>query len=160
MHSDPIGLKAAINGFSYVAGNLLSFYDSNGLTRTGKGGGKGSQKGCAGCSSTNPVIIDVPNRWGEAVDHATDTEGGNKSKPRAIDRENTDKRRRARMKNCACVPDLDRDEWPPAFLDDLGDPVSVRTIDRSYNRGLGGFIGGKCKKLPNGTWVQFNFNKK
>jgi len=54
----------------------------------------------------------------------------------------------------------DRDEAPPSVLRRPGDPVSVRKISSSDNRGSGASLGRQLKGVPDGARVRIRTTPK
>ncbi len=83
----------------------------------------------------------------DAIANGTNTSG-------TIDRKGASQRRRENLKGTKPEKGKDRDEVPPAVIDNGGTGTSVKPIDPSDNRGAGGSIGQQIKNLPDGTKVR------
>jgi hypothetical protein len=98
-------------------------------------------------------------KYPEAAGHGTDALNDGIVAEDVIDRPGTDARRAANLEGIPTKKGKDRDEFPPAVIDNGGSGYSVRHIDRSDNRGAGSSIGHQIKNLPDGTRVVIRIPK-
>jgi len=98
------------------------------------------------------VVIDG-SKYPESARHAQDAIDLGINPGGVVDRNGAKPRRRTRLKNEPKAVGLDRDEFPPAILDNGGAGHSVRAIAPSDNRGAGSSIRHQLDDVPNGTPV-------
>jgi hypothetical protein len=98
------------------------------------------------------VVIDGSKHPASAT-HAQDAIDAGVQPTGVIDRPDAKPRRVGRLKNEQRVPGLDRDEFPPAMLDNGSGGHSVRPIGPGDNRGAGSSLGHQLDGVPNGTSV-------
>ncbi|MGF7075122.1 DUF6443 domain-containing protein [Mucilaginibacter sp. 3215] len=112
--------------------------------------GKGEDKG-----DPPPVEIGISkSKYPESAQHLEDAIKNGVNPEGVVDRTGGPKRRKEKLKSVDVVPGKDRDEVPPAVIDNGTGGSSVRPITPSDNRGAGGSIGQQLKPLPNGTKVK------
>jgi RHS repeat-associated protein len=76
-----------------------------------------------------------------------------------IDRAGKDARRAENLSGIQTKKGADRDEFPPAVIDNGGNGQSVQYINPSDNRGAGSSIGHQIQNLPDGTRVVIRIPK-
>jgi len=89
----------------------------------------------------------------EAAQHLEDAIKNGVNTKGKIDRKGADQRRKEKLKDTKPQPGKDRDEVPPAVIDNGDGGSSVKYIFPADNRGAGGSIGQQIKNLPDGTKV-------
>ncbi len=106
------------------------------------------------CPRVEPkqIIIDG-TKHPESARHAQDAiEAGIKPEG-VVDRPGARPRRNGRLKDEPVIPGKDRDEFPPAVLNNGQGGHSVRPLSPGDNRGSGSSIGRQLDGVPNGTPV-------
>lgn len=98
------------------------------------------------------ISIDA-NRHPEAALHAQEAMAKGVSGSGVLDRKGADARRAAALRGIKTEIGKDRDEFPPAVINNRGNGSSVKLIDRSDNRGAGSMIGQQIRNLPDNTSV-------
>ena len=98
------------------------------------------------------IIIDG-NRFPASARHTDDAIRSGVSPRGTVNRAGAKPRRDARLKDEPTVPGRDRDEFPPAVLDNGQGGHSVKPISPGDNRGAGASIGGQLRGVPDGTPV-------
>lgn len=102
-----------------------------------------------------PVEINIdPNAYPEAAAHAQNAMDNGVSGEGVIDRAGKNARRSENLSGVPTVAGKDRDEFPPAVINNGGNGQSVLHINPSDNRGAGGSIGAQIKNLPDNTRVR------
>ncbi len=114
---------------------------------------QGKGEGESPTEAPTEIYIDA-SRHPEAAAHAEETMQNGVSGEGIIDRAGSAARRKAKLQGIETVPGQDRDEFPPAVIDNGGNGYSVKHIDRSDNRGAGSVIGGQIRDLPDNTRVR------
>lgn len=105
-------------------------------------------------SKNEPVTLTVSkSKYPQAAQHIEDAQKAGVSTTGTIDRQGTKARRKEALKNVPIKKGKDRDEVPPAVINNGGNGSSVRHIDYSDNRGAGRALGWQIDGLPNGTNV-------
>lgn len=94
------------------------------------------------------------NRYPEAAAHASDAMASGVSGEGVINRSGAAGRRAEALKDVKPVRGFDRDEFPPAFINNGKQGSSVRLISPSDNRGAGASLGNQAKNLPDNTRVK------
>jgi len=108
----------------------------------------------------DPVEIHIdPDAHPEAAAHGQDALDNGVSGEGVIDRAGKDSRRTDNLSGVPTVKGKDRDEFPPAVINNGGNGQSVRHIDPSDNRGAGSSIGHQISNLPDGTRVVIRIAK-
>jgi hypothetical protein len=109
-------------------------------------------EGGGGAADSGPKKIVInSDRYPESARHLE--ESGATGRPLTVNREGAPKNRADALRGRPKVPGHDLDEAPPAVLRNPGDPVSVRPLDPSDNRGSGSSIGHQLREVPNGGQV-------
>ncbi len=99
-------------------------------------------------------IVISKSKFPEAAKHVDEAISKGVSNTGVIDRgAGATSRRREALSGVSTQRGLDRDEFPPAVINNGGNGSSVKLINPSDNRGAGASIGHQIKKLPNGTPV-------
>ena len=105
-------------------------------------------------NKNEPVTITVSkSKYPQAAQHIEEAEKNGVSTTGTIDRAGAAARRKEALKGVSTQPGKDRDEVPPAVINNGGNGSSVKHIDYSDNRGAGSSIGWQIQGLPNGTNV-------
>lgn len=91
------------------------------------------------------------SRYPESAKHIEDAIALGQPKVLTIERGGANVRRREALKGTPVRKGYDRDEYPPAFVEQGGGSSSKRYISPSDNRGSGACMGNQCRSLPNGT---------
>jgi hypothetical protein len=112
-----------------------------------------SAKSASDCPPDVKEIIIDGSKHPESAQHAQDAIDAGISPNGIVDRSNAKPRRKERLKDEPVVPGKDRDEFPPAVLDNGSGGHSVRPIPPGDNRGAGSSIGHQLDGVPNGTPV-------
>jgi RHS repeat-associated protein len=103
---------------------------------------------------SEPVEIYIdPKAHPEAAVHAENALKAGVSGEGVIDRAGKNARRADNLKGVPTKKGKDRDEFPPAVINNGGNGQSVLHIDPSDNRGAGSSIGHQIKNLPDNTRV-------
>jgi hypothetical protein len=116
---------------------------------------------------TPPVDVYVSRyRYPESAQHIDDAQGGTsyrgdqpyaKTQPTSgtlhNDPAQNQQNRRESLRGIPTKPGYDRDEYPPAMLEEGGAGSSVKYISPSDNRGAGASMGNQVRSLPDGTTV-------
>jgi hypothetical protein len=89
----------------------------------------------------------------ESARHAQDAIDNGVNPDGVVDRTGAKPRREGRLEDEPRVPGMDRDEFPPAVLDNGNGGNSVRPIAPGDNRGAGASIGNQLRGVPDGTPV-------
>jgi RHS repeat-associated protein len=98
------------------------------------------------------LFID-PVKYPESAAHAESAMKGGVSGEGVIDRVGRDNRRSSNLDGVPTRTGKDRDEFPPAVINNGGNGQSVLHINPSDNRGSGGSLGRQMKNLPDNTKV-------
>jgi len=98
------------------------------------------------------LLIDG-TKYPQSARHAQDAIDSGVPPVGVVDRSGARARRRGRLESESTVPGMDRDEFPPAVLDNDGGPFSVRPISPSDNRGAGASMGHQLDGIPDGDPV-------
>ncbi|MEZ6073145.1 MAG: hypothetical protein R3C10_23475 [Pirellulales bacterium] len=101
-------------------------------------------------SNAKEIFIDS-SKYPQSLQHLEDA--GALNRPLTVNRADAAANRAAALRGRSKVPGMDLDEVPPAVLRQPGDPVSVRPILRSDNRGAGASMGNQMRGVPNGGQV-------
>lgn len=120
------------------AGNPITYAPGAGVP-IGRGGSK--------------IITVDKSKYPESAKHIEDAQNAGQPSTLIIDRSGAAQRRRESLKDVPVVPQMDRDEYPPAMFKEGGTGSSVRPITPSDNRGAGACIGIQCRGLPDGSTV-------
>ena len=94
------------------------------------------------------------SKYPEAAKHIEDAANSGISTTGKIDRAGAASRRREALTGTKTKANFDRDEVPPAVINNGGNGSSVRHIKPSDNRGAGASIGNQIRNLPDGTNVR------
>jgi RHS repeat-associated protein len=141
--TDDTNLKnAAIQGLSESREQLI---EAAILVGSIRGGGRGG---------ADATIAISRGRHPESAAHAEAAMRGGQPSVLTIDRSGASARRGDALKDTPRTAGKDRDEYPPAMFREGGAGASVRSIDRTDNRGAGGCIGAQCRGMADGTKVQ------
>ena len=102
----------------------------------------------------NVVACTSVSRFGEAGEHVLEAQRNGASRILKLDRAGASARRSSALRGVDRRLGFDRDEYPPAFSARRSG-LSIKHIDPSSNRSLGGYLGRQARGLPNGSrvWV-------
>nr|WP_264080311.1 RHS repeat-associated core domain-containing protein [Taylorella equigenitalis] len=150
---DPIGLLGGLNNYQY-APNPVEWVDPLGL--------KGTAIRPGDDVTHDIVLVLTQGEYEEAFGHIKDyIEGKIQDKtPRdifTIDRQGASARRKESLRGIQTCEGKDRDEFPMAMFKEGGEDASVRSINRSDNRGAGSSIGRELANYPDGTRLKIVF---
>jgi len=134
--------KLVAGAVTYAAGELLM-----------AGKASGALKGTETLDNAIEITISR-NNFPQAAQHIDDAAANGVSTSGTIDRAGASARRSAATRNTPTISGMDRDEVPPAVINNGGNGSSVKHIDIKDNRGAGASIGQQIKKLPEGTPVK------
>jgi len=102
-----------------------------------------------------PVEIKVDRKkYPESAQHLEDAINNGVNNEGTVDREGAKARRKQKLKDTPTQTGKDRDEVPPAVIDNGNGGSSVKHIPPSDNRGAGASIGKQLNNIPNGTRVK------
>ena len=99
------------------------------------------------------------SKYPESAKHIEDAIKNGQPEILTIDRDGSQKNRRASLKGIKKVTGADLDEYPPAMFAEGGKGASVRPINPSDNRGSGSTLGHQLRKYQNGTKVKIKVVK-
>jgi len=99
------------------------------------------------------IFID-PQSHPEAASHAEQAIKDGVSPEGVIDRGGSNARRKNNLTGVPTKKGMDRDEFPPAVINNGGNGQSVMHINSSDNRGAGSSIGWQIRNLPDNTRVK------
>jgi len=106
-------------------------------------------------TAEKPVEVAISkSKYPESAAHAEDAINKGISNEGYIDRAGTDARRSNNLSEVSVKKGFDRDEFPPAVMNNNGGGGSVRYILPSDNRGAGASIGHQIRNLPDGTKIK------
>jgi len=151
-----------LNAVDDISANVRSKMDNGELgvmdvTKAVVGVGLASTKGEGG---GEPVEINIdPVAHPEAAANAEEALNNGVSGEGVINRAGKDARRADNLSGIPTKKGSDRDEFPPAVIDNGGNGKSVRYINPSDNRGAGASIGNQIRDLPDGTRVVIRIPK-
>lgn len=94
---------------------------------------------------------DLP--YPETARHMQEAMENGVSNTGVIDRAGSSARRREALKGVETKPGMDRDEFPPAVINNGGNGSSVLLIPSGDNRGAGSSLGHQIRHLPEGARI-------
>jgi hypothetical protein len=133
----PTGVETDIALGALTAGKLGKAVFKGSLPRASK-------------TATREIHIDS-KRFPQSAQHLDDA--GALNRPLPVNRAGASANRANALRGKQKVPGMDLDEAPPAVLRLPEDPVSVRPINRTDNRGAGASIGRQLRGVPSGQRV-------
>lgn len=104
-----------------------------------------NQSNASPTGTPKEIIIDSL-KYPESAQHLQDA--GSINRPLTVNRAGAAANRREALRGIPKVPGMDLDEAPPAVLRQPGDPVSVRPIPSSDNKGSGATLGIQLRGVP------------
>ena len=128
----------------------------------GGGGWRGTSGEATGAEDTEGVArtIDIlPDRFGQAAQHARDAIQAGRPDILTIDRPGRNANRAAATGKLEKIPGMHLDEYPPAMFKEGGAGASIRAISPHDNMSLGAYIGSCCRGLPNGARVKLRIGE-
>ncbi len=158
---DNMSVHLGLNTVDDESANLRTHADDGNLT-VGNVAGAIAAIGMAATKGTEggPVEINIdPNVHPEAAAHAEQAMNEGVSGEGVIDRAGKNARRTENLSGIPTKKGADRDEFPPAVINNGGNGQSVQYINPSDNRGAGSSIGHQIQNLPDGTRVVIRIPK-
>ncbi|WP_158826717.1 DUF6443 domain-containing protein [Mucilaginibacter lacusdianchii] len=163
--TNPDGSKASVGDRLHALGTIV-------FERTfpiGRGGAKGGSievptldapimEGAPEAPNVQEISISR-SKHPESAAHAEQAIKDGVSNEGVIDRKGASARRKENLKGTEIQKGKDRDEFPPAVIDNGNNGQSVKHIKPSDNRGAGSSIGHQIKKLPDGTRIRIVVKK-
>lgn len=130
------------------AGEIAAGVVSVGLATT-----RGEGEGVKGVGGEKVELYIDPNMHPQAAAHAESAMQNGVAGEGVIDRTGANQRRSDNLRGTPTKAGKDRDEFPPAVINNGGRGQSVKYIDPSDNRGAGGSLGNQMRNLPDNTRV-------
>ncbi|MBG0787543.1 MAG: hypothetical protein H0S79_20835 [Anaerolineaceae bacterium] len=107
-----------------------------------------------GESNYRVVVIDS-SKYPETADHISDAMKAGHPAMLTLNRHNADNNRRLSLEEVPRIPNLDRDEYPPAAFAEGGGGAHVWHINPSDNQGSGATFRWQLNRVEDGTRVRF-----